>query len=151
MIFVCKVKRRNTSYSYILTLPFALSCPIYPTPFFLSKGIFWWPFKLYLIPKLWLALTWTLILTWTLLVSLALISTPDPNPNLAKKQKLTIADQNTANLEVIVHLLQQIDAKPHICTVSPFTSEGIEEGYRLLLPRRAKGEIVFNVGSSRKD
>jgi hypothetical protein len=58
-----------------------------------------------------------------------------------------MADQNSADLEEIVNLLHQIDVKPHICKVFPFTSEGVEEGYSLLQSRRAKGKIVFNVGS----
>jgi NADPH:quinone reductase-like Zn-dependent oxidoreductase len=64
----------------------------------------------------------------------------------SKQLKLMITDHKAADLEEIARLLEQSNQKPKICEVFPFSSEGVEKGFKLLQSRRAQGKIVFNVG-----
>lgn len=49
-----------------------------------------------------------------------------------------------ANLEAVQDLMCSSGIKP-LLTAMPFTKEGVEEGFKLLKSRRAKGKIVFEM------
>jgi hypothetical protein len=64
----------------------------------------------------------------------------------SKQLKLMITDHKAEDLVEIASLLEKSNAKPRICEVFPFTAQGVEDGFKLLESRRAKGKIIFDVG-----
>lgn len=59
-------------------------------------------------------------------------------------ESLILMDPNTADLEQVVSLLNRTGARP-LTNVIPFDKKGVEEAFKLLKSRRAKGKIVFDI------
>jgi len=62
-------------------------------------------------------------------------------------ETLIIMDANGPDLELVVQLMEKQKAKP-VTKVFSFDEQGIQEGFKLLKSRRAKGKIVFDVLAS---
>mmetsp|Transcript_9824 Transcript_9824/g.14464 ORF Transcript_9824/g.14464 Transcript_9824/m.14464 type:complete len:361 (-) Transcript_9824:482-1564(-) len=60
------------------------------------------------------------------------------------RETLIICDQNTADLELIVEMLDKSGDRP-LTQIMPFTEEGFEEAFQLLKSRRARGKIVLQI------
>lgn len=58
-----------------------------------------------------------------------------------KNENLIMMDSNTGDLNLVISLLNRIEARP-FTLIMPFTEEGVVEAYNLLKSRRAKGKIV---------
>jgi len=63
-----------------------------------------------------------------------------------KNQTMVMTKKSQSDLHAICELLEAANMKPSI-DVKSFTKEGVEEGFKLLKSRRAKGKIVFSVFS----
>ena len=53
-------------------------------------------------------------------------------------------NSNTADLELVVELLDRIGARP-LTNIMTFDDEGLQEAFELLKSRRTRGKIVFEV------
>ncbi len=61
-----------------------------------------------------------------------------------ENESLIMMNSNTADLELIVRLMDKIKAKP-LVNVMPFTEDGFHEAFKLLKSRRVKGKIAFDI------
>lgn len=61
-----------------------------------------------------------------------------------ENQHMILCQSNTADLTLVVELLNKISVRP-LTTVMPFTEEGIQEAFRQLKSRRTKGKLAFNI------
>eukprot|EP00560_Eucampia_antarctica_P010003 CAMPEP_0197828804 /NCGR_PEP_ID=MMETSP1437-20131217/5331_1 /TAXON_ID=49252 ORGANISM="Eucampia antarctica, Strain CCMP1452" /NCGR_SAMPLE_ID=MMETSP1437 /ASSEMBLY_ACC=CAM_ASM_001096 /LENGTH=348 /DNA_ID=CAMNT_0043430193 /DNA_START=121 /DNA_END=1167 /DNA_ORIENTATION=+ len=66
-----------------------------------------------------------------------------------KNETLIIVTSNTADLEMVVQLLDKTGGRP-VTQIMPFSKEGLEEGMKLLKSRRAKGKIVYDMSQLTK-
>ncbi len=62
----------------------------------------------------------------------------------APNEHLIVTDPRTVALELIVELLDKTGTKPLITSMT-FDEAGLEEAFKLLKSRRAKGKIVFDI------
>jgi len=62
-------------------------------------------------------------------------------------ETLIIMDANGPDLELVVKLMETAKAKP-VTTPFSFDEKGIQDGFKLLKSRRAKGKIVFDLLAS---
>eukprot|EP00979_Chaetoceros_neogracilis_P003707 scaffold656_cov271-Chaetoceros_neogracile.AAC.17 len=71
--------------------------------------------------------------------------------NILGKEKpnesLIMMNANTADLELVVLLLRKNGARP-LTNVMPFDEKGVEDAFKLLKSRRAKGKIVFDIAQN---
>lgn len=60
-------------------------------------------------------------------------------------ETLIMCKQNTADLELIVQMLEATGDRPHISKTVQFSKQGMEEAFELLKSRRTRGKIVFQI------
>ncbi len=61
-----------------------------------------------------------------------------------ENESIIMTDSNTADLELITQLLDKISARP-LTNVVPFDEKGLQDAFKLLKSRRARGKIVFEI------
>jgi NADPH:quinone reductase-like Zn-dependent oxidoreductase len=61
-----------------------------------------------------------------------------------ENESIILMNSNTADLELVVELLDRIGARP-LTNIMTFDDEGLQEAFELLKSRRTRGKIVFEV------
>ena len=62
-------------------------------------------------------------------------------------QSLLVMKGNTADLELVISLLDRTGARP-LTNIMPFSDDGLQEAFRQLKSRRNRGKIVFGIVAS---